>query len=592
MVTMNSQRQMKVQTKPMYQGNHLFWLLPFFLIFFLPIHAFVRVQAEADQVDHFEELPIPVTIMITHRPSETIESQTFKLGQNPIQVDKVKDVGDPKGNEEILTIYHYDLPGKPKGLHVLPQISVKVGGSIYKSVASTFEVKGMGDSGNSANTTAPSAVSSNGSFLKLENIIQGPTTLYPGQTTIVGYRYSYNANIETINEVTPLFEPKGFLKVGDKIVNHKDTSDTSILEVTQQIEAKEPGTYTIGPSSIEGYVYTEDSLGKRSYNKNSLRSVAPAVTFTVKEVPNEKKPASYNGAIGKYTFKVNLQSPANVSIGDEMTLLVEISGNGDLETVQLPDLCCQPGMSGLFKLSDLPPVGKIEGDVKRFTVQLRPLSSVVKAIPVLEFSFFDPDTQKFQVLHSSEIPIKVTEVKAKEPKVPLKNEDESDKRAEPSDWRKANDEPAPIEVEGNYILTNKDLKNLWFSSWWMLLFIPVVVGLLWYQKKLKIYLDSKEEELPVSNSGQLYEEAWREQPHSPAFYEKLYQAFYVRLQERGDIDATVNSIEKLPATGAAGDVKAFFTALEQARYAADQGVKEGILLEQAKTLFNELEARP
>lgn len=563
----------------------IYWLM-LMLGVMLPVFGEVRVQAEADQTDHFENLPIPVTIIITHPPDLLVDESTFLLGKDAIRVDKIKDVGDTGGKADILTIYRYDLPNKPKGLHVLPSISVKIGGKTYKSVASTFAVKGMEGSEPAAQAAASS--SSNGTFLKLENIIQGPTTLFPGQTTTVGYRYSFNANIETTKEVTPLFEPKGFLKVGDKIVSKKDSGDTSILEVTQQLQAQEPGVYIVGPSTIEGYVYREDSLGKRTYAKDKLKSVAAAVTLTVKPLPIEDKPASFNGAVGKYAFKVLLKTPAKVTVGDEMTLQVEITGSGDLDTVQLPEFCCQPGMSGLFKLSDLPPVGKIEGSTKRFSVGLRPLSAAVKAIPSLEFSYFDPDAQKFETRHSAPVPIQVLELKAPEPE---KTASEASKLMEKEEWQQALNQPTPIDVEGNYPLTKQDLQNRWFGSWWTLLLLPLAVALLMYQAKLKRFLEGRKTEIPVATSMHLFNEAWKEQPHSSAFYAKLYQAFYTRLQERGDIDTSIHSIDKLPSEGAAGDVKALLLSIEEARYAGDKGVKENFLLEQARKLFKELEIR-
>lgn len=570
--------------------RYLLCLLCFGVAF--PLSGEFRVQAEADQVDHFENLPVPVTIIVTHPGKEAVDESTFVLGKDPIKVNKVKDVGDANRGEDILSIYRYDMPAKPKGLYVLSPVGVKIGARVYQSVASTFEIKPMGGPPDNINiipssNSAPSSVSSNGAFLKLESIINGPTTLYPGQTTVVGYRYSYNADIETTDEVTPLFDPKGFIKVGDKIVNRRDDPEASILEVTQRIEAETPGVYPVGPSSVEGYVYSEDSLGRRTYAKNKLKSVVPVITLTIKTFPINNQPASFNGAVGKYSFKVDLKSSSKVTVGDEISLLVQIGGPGSLEKLQLPDLCCQPGMSGVFKLSDLPPVGKIEGAVKKFIVNLRPLTPLVKAIPSLEFSYFDPETQKYVVLHSQSIPITVAELKTT-----INQKPESLVPAQDNEkWRQSLKQPLPIEVEANYPLTVNDLENLWFGSWWMLLMVPFGVFLLVYQRNLKRILEIKGKENAPLKSYVLFQEAWCETPHSSIFYAKLYQAFFDRLQERGDIDLSVNSVEQLPAVGAAGDVKVFLLALEESRYAEDKGVEEEFLLEEARRLFRELEVK-
>lgn len=566
------------------------YALLFLLGVVFPAYGNVRVQAEADQVNHYENLPIPMTIIITHPERTPVDESSFVLDKNPIQPTKVKDVGESGGNDDILTIYRYELPAKKKGLYALPSIGVKVGGKQYQSIASTFEVKEMQGAGGgpAASQAAPAALPSGGAYLKLESIIRGPTTLFPGQSIVVGYRYSYNTNIETTAEVTPLFSPKGFLKVGDKIVDQKEKGSASILEITQQLQAQDPGVYEVGPSTIEGYAYVEDSLKRRSYLKEKLKSVVPGMTLTIKPVPAENQPASFNGAVGKFSFKAKLLSSPKVSVGDEMTLLAEITGSGDMESVQLPNLCCQPGMSGAFKLSDLPPVAKTEGQTKKFTVNLRPLTPLVKAIPSLEFSYFDPDAQKYVALHSDSIPISVSELKAPEERAAQPEQ----KREDAEDWRQTVKQPLPIQIGANYLLEPQDLNNLWFGSWWMLLLLPLAIFFLLYQNNLKRFLAGRKKEAAPLESRGLYEEAWKEPLHSSAFYAKLYRAFFSRLQERGDIGPSVQSVDRLPSEGAAGDVKTLLSALEQSRYAGDKGVREDALLEKARFLFAELEGKP
>jgi hypothetical protein len=416
--------------------------------------------------------------------------------------------------------------------------------------------------------------------------VQGQKALFVGQTITLGYRYLFNGNIETTDEVVPLFEPKGFVKLGDKIVAHKDTADTSVLEVTQRLQAETPGVYQVGPSSIEGYVYTEDSLGRRTYSKNKLKSSTPVVTLTVKPVPAENKPLSFSGAIGKYTFKVSLQSPSKVTVGDEMSLLVEIGGSGDLEAVRLPDFCGQPGMSGLFKLSDLPPVGKIEGRTKRFIVSLRPLTPDIKEIPRLEFSFFDPEKQKFETVQSSPIPISVSDLKIQEEEPPVQEKGKVDK---PENWGQAL--LPPIEVGRIYPLDAADLQNTWFGSWWMLMLPVLGAFLLIYQHNLKRFLAKRPPQASIPASEASFALAWQEAPHSSSFYAKLYQAFFERLQERHDIGPEVRSIDKLPNEGAAGDVKVLLLAIEETRYSREKEGEEEKLLEQARRLFTELEVK-
>lgn len=562
-------------------------LLLVFFIFLAPLSGEVRVQADVDPTNHFENLTVPVTIIVTHPANVSVDESSFVLGNERIQPEKVQVVGDPNGKEDILSIYHYDVPAMPKGLHLLPAVSVRINNKVYKSVASTFEVKAMNNPSVDTNTNTNATVSSSsttssGAFLKIENVVDGSITLFPGQLLTLGYRYSFNANIETTEENTPLFDPKGFVKVGDKVVDNKQNGSVSFLTVTQKFQAEAPGVYTVGPSNVEGYLYTEDSAGRRTYDKNKLKSVAPPITLTIKPLPADNKPASFNGAVGKYTFSVSLKTPSTVTVGDAMSLQVQISGQGNLESIQLPELCCQPGMSGVFKLSDLPPVGKVEGTSKRFTVELRPLTANVKAIPSLEFSSFNPGTGAYEVLHSPEIPINVSELK-----VPSTEKPEVKQEGKPA-WHQAMDNPQPVDVGSNYSLSAEDLENLLFGSWWMLLLVPCSIFFLIYQNNLKRFTSEQKVETIAASSERVYEEAYATTPQTPAFYAKLYEAFFLRLKERGSLDNSVHSVDELPSEGAAGDVKALLLDLEESRYAGDKGKKETLLLEQARKLFNEL----
>ena len=245
-----------------------YWLIMFFGMA-SSLCGEVRIQAEADKTDHFENQPVPVTIIVTHPASQAIDESSFKLGKEAIKADKVKDVGEP-GAGDILSIYHYDLTGMSKGLHILPQMSVQVGAKVYKSVASTFEVKEAEDSSDNG---ASSSASTEGAFLKLENIVNGPTTLYPGQMVEAGYRYTFNANIETTAEAVPLFSPKGFIKVGDKVVNKKEAGTVSTIEVTQALQAVTPGVYQWGPPPLKAYLTRKTPLAAALMQKTRWQAL-------------------------------------------------------------------------------------------------------------------------------------------------------------------------------------------------------------------------------------------------------------------------------------------------------------------------------
>src|SRR5262249_38718217 len=70
-------------------------------------------------------------------------------------------------------------------------------------------------------------------------------------------------------------------------------------------------------------------------------------------LPRENVPPGFNDAIGKYTMTMTA-GPSNVAAGDPITVKVQISGRGSLDTLTLPD---QPAWHD-FKT--YPPTTKVE----------------------------------------------------------------------------------------------------------------------------------------------------------------------------------------------------------------------------------------
>ena len=54
-----------------------------------------------------------------------------------------------------------------------------------------------------------------------------------------------------------------------------------------------------------------------------------------------------------------------------------------------------------------PPAVKTDSDAKTFTYTLRPRRAGIREVPPIEVAYFDPDTQRFQVLRSAPVPLRV-----------------------------------------------------------------------------------------------------------------------------------------------------------------------------------------
>lgn len=138
-----------------------------------------------------------------------------------------------------------------------------------------------------------------------------------------------------------------------------------------------------------------------------LRLSAPPATLRVLPLPRSGQPPRFNGAVGD--FQVSLTaSPTNLQAGDPITLRIDISGNGNLESVQLPD---QPAWKG-FRVYPAEPSFQPEdalalAGTKRFVQVLTPESSDITQLPPFEFAFFDPRQRQYRTVRTEPVPLSV-----------------------------------------------------------------------------------------------------------------------------------------------------------------------------------------
>lgn len=512
----------------------------------------INVAANVQWKSIYENQPIQGTLTITHDLNQKVNPGSVQLEGRPLKVTFVQQTKIAENSPLVIDIYNFEIPGMPKGLQLLPSISVEIDGKRYESTPSTFEVlPGTGSSG---------------PYIKLENIYKGDKTLYPGQRAMIGYRYSYNPSFDLTKEELPLLNADNLKKIGEKEIKNFQSGNLSITEITQFVEAVKPGEFKFGPSTVAGIPYTEDSRGNRTYIKKVVTTEAPALTILVENFPNAGKPASFNGAVGQFDFAVNMLTSKEVRQGDEVKLKMTISGKGQLEKIMPPDLCCQPGFSGLFKDSDLPPVGKVEGNSKTFISTLYPMTQMIQAVPAIEFSWFDPVSKKYEKMSSEPFPLLVKAAPHQMPS--LTNEIAM---ATPIDSLK------PLEISGNYLLANLDLHNRIFGSYWVFALLPLGCLFIFFQVA---YRQEKEKQgkQTLKRSDELFNEAILAKRDEKTFFALLEKAFTALRAEKG--------LKSEPE-----EARQFFEKLNYARFSGKGKVDLTEVILEANTLFNRLKEK-
>jgi hypothetical protein len=124
-------------------------------------------------------------------------------------------------------------------------------------------------------------------------------------------------------------------------------------------------------------------------------------------LPKENVPANFNGAVGNFSMTVTA-GPTNVAAGDPITVKVQITGRGTLDSLALPE------QSAWREFKTYPPTTKLDTTdalglrgTKTFEQVVVPQSPDIKALPPVSFSFFDSDQKSYRTLTQPAVPLVV-----------------------------------------------------------------------------------------------------------------------------------------------------------------------------------------
>ena len=205
--------------------------------------------------------------------------------------------------------------------------------------------------------------------------------------------------------------PADGLSVGKGVYNNQYRTQIgnrvyTVIPASLALTVSKTGTLSLGPvtGSIVVVLPSSDQGGDpffRFLNQGERKQIAlttKPVTVQSLPLPDKDKPANFTGAVGDFTM-TSTAGPTTVTVGDPITVRVQISGRGDLASLNLPD---QPAWKN-FKL--YPPTTKLETSdqygfqgTKTFEQIVSPENAEVKELPSFSFSFFNPSDEKYHTL--------------------------------------------------------------------------------------------------------------------------------------------------------------------------------------------------
>ncbi len=172
---------------------------------------------------------------------------------------------------------------------------------------------------------------------------------------------------------------------------------------------REEGEYEFGPVTFKGAVIAGVNVvrGRGQPVPREIFAVGPARVVRVAPPPEEGRPKTFFGGVGK-AMRVRTELDAAVcKVGDPLTLTLDVTGEVSLRNLRPPLISDQAGIADVFRVYDDSVTSATIDAGRRFTYRVRPLVSGTIEFPPLELSFYNAATRRYETARTQPIPLQV-----------------------------------------------------------------------------------------------------------------------------------------------------------------------------------------
>ena len=310
--------------------------------------------------------------------------------------------------------YTYFLSPKLKGKLIIGQASIEINGQLYKTSPIELDIKGVVDitpNNNSDN------LANNDIHLVAEISDFNP---YINQAITIVYKlyYSPEVRISNVNEIDSPKYPdfwSHLIKIPRLEVKQGSYKGNPYQYVTWHkavLYPQKSGSLTIDPLSLN--ISLDIPTNRRDFFGNRIYEQIPKVisagkkNILVKELPKDGRPKSFNGAIGKFDLSFNLNKN-ELKLSESFQATVKINGKGNLKLFKPPKLIVPPNL----EVYEPEYVEKVKTNLNGMIGSISEVYTIIPQregkfpIPIFNFSYFDPEKEKYISLNSNEYTINV-----------------------------------------------------------------------------------------------------------------------------------------------------------------------------------------
>jgi hypothetical protein len=322
--------------------------------------------------------------------------------------------------------YEVVIPPGTKGPYTIGGAHVRVGGRDVKSNNVTVRV-GSGPPAGSPRRggmpgfpldffgggapQAPAPASGGATFLR---VVADKPRVYVGEPVVVRWSLCTTQRLDKFETTTeartdgfwsedvPSTTPKGRLAYAPETIGGKEYQVATLYE--KALFPLREGKLTVTP--LEAEVAQVDFFGTAL---RTQRIKAEPLTIEVVPLPREGQPAGFDpGNVGKYELSARADR-TTVSVGEAVTVTVEVKGVGNVRNVHVPALAAPAGWKSYppKETVTLDAPGGV-GGTKLTEVLLLPERAGTVMLPSLELPTFDPETKRYVALKTDPLRLDAT----------------------------------------------------------------------------------------------------------------------------------------------------------------------------------------
>lgn len=453
----------------------------------LPLHAEVTatatISSQSFSMDRSAQLTISVQGVRTsqlHMPE--VDGLVFLQRGQSTRMEYVNGVY----SASVSSLYHVEATRI--GKFTIPPIRVSFKGGEVETAALAVEVTAVqtiatskaAGQGNASTTRLRSGEADQVAFMR---VIPAKQTSYSGEVVPVRIKVYFRDGIQANLNSLPQLTGDGFVLqqiAGDPLRSREVVGNSRYTVLTWDfaLSGIKEGKHVLSMELDATLLLRQqqrDPFNRNSffgdffssYREKEVKVASPQLEMVVLSLPEEGRPENFSGAIGNFRLQVKAV-PLDISQGDPITLTMTVSGQGNFDRVQSPQLHKVDGWKTYTASSEFLKDGSDHRGKKVFEQAIVAKAANLTEIPAVKFSYFDPDSESYQDLVSTPIPLQVQGVETRKMEVePMQKE--AQKSAEQSVVTEQRAVPqaipglAPLQLDSSNM--NQNLEPLFVQKW-------------------------------------------------------------------------------------------------------------------------------